>query len=209
MKGLMKPHDEIETDVAGAQEGDREAFDRLATKFRPGLTAWVRSKMGAHLQGHIEIDDILQETFVWAFKSIQRLEWKGEKAFDRWLCAIARHVILKASSSRSRHHHLELDRDVSHKGPSASKAAVRNERFDRLEKALEQLSDEHRRVILLSRIDGLSMKEIAARMERSPDAVMKLLRRALKNLKDTFGDTESLGLPARALRTEGEERDAR
>ena len=61
--------------------------------------------------------------------------------------------------------------------PSASKAAVRNERFDRLEKALEQLSDEHRRVILLSRIDGLSMKEIAARMERSPDAVMKLLRR--------------------------------
>ena len=42
-----------------------------------------------------------------------------------------------------------------------------------------------------------------------PFAVMKLLRRALKNLKDTFGDTESLGLPARALRTEGEERDAR
>ena len=102
-----------------------------------------------------------------------------------------------------------LDRDVSHKGPSASNAAVRNERFDRLEKALEQLSDEHRRVILLSRIDGLSMKEIAARMERSPDAVMKLLRRALKKLKETFGDTESLSLPARALRTEGEERDAR
>jgi len=37
----MKPHDDIETDVAGAQEGDREAFDRLSARFRPGLTAEV------------------------------------------------------------------------------------------------------------------------------------------------------------------------
>ena len=209
MKGLMKPHDETETDVASAQKGDREAFDRLTARFRPGPTALVRAKMGTHLQSQIEVDDVLQETFVWAFRSIQRLDWKGEKAFDRWLCTIARHVILKASSSRWRRHHFALDRDVSHKGPSASTVAVRNERFDRLEKALEQLSADHRRVILLSRIDGLPIKEIAVRMDRSPDAVMKLLRRALKKLRETFGDTESLGLPARVLKTEGEEGDAR
>ena len=68
-----------------------------------------------------------------------------------------------------------------------------------MEKALESLSDDHRQVVTLARLEGLKVKEIAKRMDRSPDAVKKLLARALMHLKESFGDTESFHLPDRVL----------
>ena len=86
---------------------------------------------------------------------------------------------------------------------SPSKNLRRNERFDRLKDSLESLSPEHREVILLMRIEGLPVEEVAKRMNRSPKATRQLLWRALKDLRESFGDTESLGLPERRLGEEG------
>ena len=68
-----------------------------------------------------------------------------------------------------------------------------------MEKALDSLSPEHREVILLARVEGLEIKQIATRLNKSVSAVKGLLFRALKGLKSSFGDTESLGLPERKL----------
>ena len=86
---------------------------------------------------------------------------------------------------------------------TASRAVRRGERFERLEKALASLSPDHREVVVLARIEGLQMKEIAQRMERSVTAVQNLLFRALKELKKAFGDTGSFHLPDRRLGTGG------
>ena len=85
----------------------------------------------------------------------------------------------------------------------------RSERFDRLEEALKTLSPDHRQVITMARVDGLKIKEIAERMNRSPNAVMQLLWRALEKLKASFGETESLHLPDRNLLNDcgGDEED--
>ena len=72
--------------------------------------------------------------------------------------------------------------------------------------ALDKLSPEHREVIRLARIERLPGAEIARRMNRSPSAVAQLLSRALKKLRERFGDTESLSLPDRTL-DEGAEGD--
>ena len=64
---------------------------------------------------------------------------------------------------------------------------------------LKTLSADHREVLLLSRIEGLSIQEVAERMDRSPDAVKKLLSRALNALRAAFGETESLRLPDKRL----------
>ncbi len=79
----------------------------------------------------------------------------------------------------------------------------REERFERLEKALDGLSRDHREVIHLCRIEGLPFQEAARRMNRSADAVKMLLSRALEELKGKFGDTQSLHLPDRKLRSKG------
>ncbi len=57
-------------------------------------------------------------------------------------------------------------------------------------------------MIRLSRIEGFKVREIAERMGRSEGSVKSLLFRAMTQLREGFGDTESLGLPARSLNEE-------
>ena len=59
---------------------------------------------------------------------------------------------------------------------------------------MKVLSPDHRTVLRLSRMEGLSIKEIADQMDRSESAVKNLLQRAIKQLRQSFGDTESLNL---------------
>jgi RNA polymerase sigma-70 factor (ECF subfamily) len=167
---------------------DRDALDELARLVRPRLERLVRSRMGAAVRAHLEPDDVVQETLLKAFKALPRLEWRGEEAFYRWLGAIAEHVILKATQRAARPF-LSLEEEPADPTPSAARAMGREERVVRLERALADLSPDHREVIVLTRIDGLRIAEAAARMGRSPNAVKKLLARALEELRRRFGDT--------------------
>ena len=68
-----------------------------------------------------------------------------------------------------------------------SREAAGREELERLEAALARLSDEHREVVVLARIVGLSSPEIAERMQRSEGAVRVLLHRALARLAIEMG----------------------
>ena len=179
--------------------GDRPAFDVLSEKYRAPLRSFVDGRLGQHLRDRVGIDDILQESFLKAFESLERFEWRGDDSFFGWLCGIARNAIYRQSRRYVKISKAEPIETAPLDGTSPSRHMRREERFDRLEKALEGLSDEHRQVITLSRIDGLPMREVAARMNRSTKAAYQLLWRALKRLKESFGDTASLGLPDRKL----------
>ena len=72
-------------------------------------------------------------------------------------------------------------------------------RADSVEAAIDTVLTENREVIQQACIEGRKIKEIAERMHRSPEAVMKLLSRALQRLRAGFPPTESLHLPDRSL----------
>ncbi len=93
----------------------------------------------------------------------------------------------------------EIVRDVSGHLPSPSSNQRREERFERLSKSVESLSPDHRTVIRLARIEGLKIREIAERMNRSESAVKNLLLRAMRELRNSFGETDSFSLPDRRL----------
>jgi RNA polymerase sigma-70 factor (ECF subfamily) len=196
----MAKENDTRTLIARAQEGDREAFERLVSEDRARLHALVASRLGARLVLRLEF--VYQETLLRAFQSLGRFEWQGEDSFRRWFGGIAENVILELARERARRREAPLRGDRTAGAVSASRAMRRDERFARLEDSLGKLSPEHREAILLVRVDGLGFEEAAERMGRSPDAVKQLLYRALKQLKATFGDTESLHLPGRALRRE-------
>jgi len=197
----------IEALVKRAQGGDRSAFDELIGQVRPKLIRWILSRMSPNLRGKVEPEDVLQETCLWAFRSIGKIEWRGGEAFEHWLFSIAKHVVLKEVSRLGRMDEQVLECEPPLDDPSPSRAMRREERLDRLEAALLSLSPDHRRVLDLARLRGMPIREIAGRMKRSPDAVSHLLSRALKSLRDKFGDTESLGLPERALEVRGGDDD--
>jgi len=80
----------------------------------------------------------------------------------------------------------------------------RQERFGRLKKSVDSLSPDYRKVVILSRIEGLTIKEIAVRMNKSEGSVRNLLFRAMKELKKSLSGTESLNLGSGELSLDGD-----
>jgi RNA polymerase sigma-70 factor (ECF subfamily) len=189
--------------VSRAQGGDRQAFDSLVERYRERVGATIRSQLAAHLRQTAEVQELVQETMVRAFRSLDRFRWRGNGSFHAWLCSIAKHVVLKSVEQGRKYQALDISSTVLAEGISPSRSMRRDERFDRLESAIKHLRPDYQKVIKLARIDGLPIKEIASRMNRSPGAVKVLLLRALRELKRNFGDTESLHLPNRGLEDGG------
>ena len=74
MNGLMTRDDETQRLVQKAKAGNGRAYDQLVDQFRERLAASVRARLGEGGLGRLDVEDILQETFVRAFQSIERFE---------------------------------------------------------------------------------------------------------------------------------------
>ena len=197
MRESMPMQEPTRSLVARAKAGDGRAFDELVDRYRLRLSRRIEARMGAEVRSRIEVGDVLQETIACALQSIGKFRWQGEKSFYAWLGSIAEHVISNIARKKS-WKHLQLKHDIAGGNVSPSRVLRRCERFDRLGKALDSLAPDLRESLVLARVKGLKITEIAERMHRSPNAVYKLLARALLQLKENFGDTESFHLPHQA-----------
>ena len=199
MKVAMESKQNTASLIRKAREGDREAFNRLVEQYESPLQTAVQKRIGGYLRRRIEVEDVLQETFLKAWQSLASFEDRGEDSFYFWLKGIAENLLLYWARQHQRRDQLQLDGDVKGTDTSPSDRLRREERFERLQESLAGLSPEHREVILLARVQSLSMKEIAERLGKTPEAVKPLLWRALQKLRLSFGETESFHLPKRNL----------
>ena len=180
--------------VERARGGDQDAFAEVFEALRERLLATIRRRLSPPIRARVDAEDVLQDTFVRALHSLDRFECQGKGSFRRWLESIATHVALDVVRHHQRRKVLQIDRDVQGDGVAPSRVMRRQERLARLRNSLEVLSPDHRTVLELSRIEGLSIRDIATRMDRSESAVKNLLLRATRKLRESFGDTESLNL---------------
>ena len=190
-----------------ARKGDRAAFESLFEDHVDRVEYFVRLRLGEHLRRVVEVEDVLQEAALRAWRSIDRFRWEGDGSFLRWLKGISEHVILEQASRGGRRVAVPLQQEKVDSEPSLETLARRDERFERLQAAFDSLSPDHRQVILLARIRKLPLKVVASKMDRTEGAAKQLLWRALQQLRSGFGETESLRLPDRPL-VDGGERDA-
>jgi RNA polymerase sigma-70 factor (ECF subfamily) len=198
-----------------ARQGDVEAFNALARKHEGPLRALIAIELGDGIRGRVEVDDILQETLLRAFRSFAGFAGRNGDSLRIWLAGIAHHAVvdearrltakkhdyrreeaLPAEPGRDGKQQQNRSPELPSPAPSPSRILRRKERFERLLDSIEALSPDHRQVIILTRIEQLPIKEVAARMERSEKAVSMLLLRALLALRSVFGETESGGLPS-------------
>ncbi len=207
MQVTMKSKPSIQELVRRAQKGDRDAFSELADVHRDSLEALARLRMSSELRRKVEVADIVQETLARSLESIGAFRSEGDGSFGRWLNGIARNVILKAARTHAIPLESADDWDVADSSPSAGRMQRRDERFDRLEAALKELTPDQREVVRLARIQGHTAREIARRTGRTEGAVKQLMLRALRNLRRGLGDTESLHLPDRSLDSEDDPPD--
>ena len=195
----MSEPQSVETLVSWARTGDRDAFEELFERYRDRVLDSLRGALRYRQGPAVDPEDILSETMLRAFRSLDSFEWQDEDAFVRWLFGISRNVRLESFRREKLSLSLAAAEQTASTEPSPSRALRRDERFDRLRRAIEALPDHYREVVYLARIEGLKTREVATRLGKSRDAVKHLLARALKLLRQQMGETDSLHLPDRRL----------
>jgi RNA polymerase sigma-70 factor (ECF subfamily) len=190
---------ELEDLTAAAAGGDRGATDELLGRYLPELRAFVRLRAGPLVRAHESSSDIVQSVCREILEHQDRFRYPSESAFKRWLFTTALRKIASRGeywtaqkrdarrqaqgSGDSEARERELALCYSSILSPSGQAMLREER-ERLEAAFERLSEEHREVITLAHLAGLSRAEIAAEMGRSEGAVRVLLHRALARLAE-------------------------
>jgi RNA polymerase sigma-70 factor, ECF subfamily len=175
--------------VRDAVAGRPEAVDALYARVAPRVLSYVRMRMGQSLRTRMDSRDILQATLLKSFEHFREFNGAGKPALMAWLVRIAEREILdradyhqRARRSPQREAPLSEQDVVQARITSVLSRMIRDERAERLEQAMEGLSDAHREIILLRKFQELPFRDIAARLGKSEDACRMLLARALSAL---------------------------
>ena len=188
--------------VAMVRGGDESALNQLCKVYGPRVHWIIRLRMGKELRSKLESMDLVQDTLIHALSGLDDFTYKNEGDFVRWLSTIAENVLrgnLKKLHAGKRDIRREVplgygpttgSRLVVNPGPidatTPSVIMSKKEDLARLEKAIDQLKPEYKKVIILTKIEGFSYKEISVKLGKSNDAVRKLISRAILALANVF-----------------------
>jgi RNA polymerase sigma-70 factor (ECF subfamily) len=188
--------------VRAAQRGDRAAFRALVEKYQRKVYQLAVSM----LKDPDEAMDIVQETFVRVHRYLP--SFKGDSSFFTWTYRIAANLCLDASRKKGRGERVEIDEvdaDIeAHMDPPSAafagpqKAALNEELKEKIDEALQGLSENHRAILLLRELDGLSYEELAkvlgirkgTVMSRLFHARLKMQRKLREYLGEDVKDEE-------------------
>src|SRR5262245_15828677 len=98
----MGPEQELEELVLRAQGGDRRAFESIVRTLRPHVAQRVCRRMGRQLRQHIDPDDVVQDTFVEAFKLLPGFSWTRNGCLLRWIEVIADYQVQRGVRRQKR-----------------------------------------------------------------------------------------------------------
>jgi RNA polymerase sigma-70 factor (ECF subfamily) len=176
------PADETEL-IRKATRGDREAFGILVERYQ-------RRVIGVALAVVHNPEDALelaQETFVRAFENLRSFE--SRSSFSTWLYRIAANLAIDLRRRERRHTfvrgeeaEIEIERLPNSAGDSFAEFS-RAELNRRLRTALDELTPDHRAVILLREVEGLSYDEISDMLQCPRGTVMSRLHYARSRLR--------------------------
>lgn len=174
--------------VNKAVKGDNSAFEALMEKHM-GIIYNIALRMTANQD---DAEDMTQEIMIKIFRSLG--SFKGNSKFSTWIYRVAVNTCLDELKKKKNKKHLSLDAEISgddgenqieikDDSPSPEKLAEQNELRDLVAAAVKLLSDEHRAVIVLRDIRGMSYSEIAGILGCSDGTVKSRISRARAQLK--------------------------
>ncbi|HEY2029680.1 MAG TPA: sigma-70 family RNA polymerase sigma factor [Myxococcales bacterium] len=183
--------------VRAAQKGDDQAFRQLVERYQRRI---YQLALGMTKDAD-DAMDIAQETFVRVHKYLP--SFKGDSSFFTWTYRIATNLCLDAQRKKSRMERVdEGDGDEaeieaamdppSHALAGPQRQALNEELKGKIDEALSGLSANHRAILLLREVDGLSYEELAKVLDIRKGTVMSRLfhaRLKMQNkLREYLGD---------------------
>ena len=180
--------------IEKAKAGDGEALSRAFEKCRRRLAVLIHFKLSPHARQSSEVDDLVQETFLRAFRDIGGFSYQSPGSFLRWLSSIADHVIVDHVRYQNRERRageeVRFRSESNPLGPepadtkTPSRLFAQQEAWNGCWRVSIALPEDYRQAILMAKIEGSSTAEIAERLGKSREAVALLVYRAVKRFRD-------------------------
>jgi RNA polymerase sigma-70 factor (ECF subfamily) len=174
--------------VRQSQQGDRAAFQALVRRYEKKILALVIGMVKIREDAL----DITQDVFLQAFQNLGR--FRGSSTFYTWIYRIAINRAIDFQRRAWKHRPQIVNSDTDSRGmapeayPTAPsepyEEARKTELRAMLSQAISELTPEHRAVLLLREVEGLSYAEISDTLGCSLGTVMSRLFYARKRLRE-------------------------
>lgn len=200
---MSTPGSDAERWLPAAQAGSKDALAQLLEAYRGYLLLIATQEIDPALRAKGGASDLVQETMMEAYQDFAQFHG-GEEELLAWLRRLLRNNLANFArrfrDTRKRQMAAEVPleggasstapaRTLIDEDPTPSENAVANEQAQAVEKALQQLPEDYRQVILLRYREELSFEEISQVMSRSANAVEKLWLRAIERLRHELEHT--------------------
>jgi RNA polymerase sigma-70 factor, ECF subfamily len=169
----LGPADEAEL-IERCRAHERAAHDEFYHRFRRQVAGNLYRVLG----DRTDLDDLVQEVFVIAFRGLER--FRGDARLSTWLYRICVNVALGRIRTRKRRppavgvadlDSTATDPSLTERPEQPDRTLERRQERDQVYRALEQLAPKKRIVLYLHEIEGLDLKEIAYLVDSNPVTV--------------------------------------
>jgi RNA polymerase sigma-70 factor (ECF subfamily) len=179
--------------VEAARGGDRDAFRTLFERYHRRAYALALGML-RHSEDAL---DVVQDAFIKAHRYLDKFE--GNSSFYTWLYRIVMNLAIDHLRKHRRVRPVELDDQTLEDagddallptilGGNPGRALLDKEIRRRIDEALGELSDNHRAVLIMRELEGMSYEEMAQAMGCSKGTIMSRLFHARKNMQKRLVD---------------------
>jgi RNA polymerase sigma-70 factor (ECF subfamily) len=195
--------------LSKARQGDAEAVNRLWERHREALRRMVEMRMDHQLERRVDASDVAQDVLIEANRRLDEYLSNPALPFHVWLRRLAKHRIIDLH----RRHRVAAKRSLDREQPLAARVRLDESTMDlanqladremtpaeaatwrelerRFQKAVEELDDIDREVILMRHFEQLSNSEVAAALDLSEPAASMRYLRAMRRLRALLGNEE-------------------
>jgi len=164
--------------IRRAQQRDQEALTQLYEEYFDKIYRYIVLKIG----NKTEAEDMTQQVFLNAIKSISSFKWKGIP-FSAWLFRIAHNQMVDYLRKKTKRITVPLTESLVNTDDNPELVAEKSLDIERLHSATQRLTKAQREVISLRFSGGLSIAEAAKVMGKSQGAVKALQHGAIVSLR--------------------------
>jgi RNA polymerase sigma-70 factor (ECF subfamily) len=190
---VAPPQPEEAVLVKRARQGDLGAYDDLVRRYQERIYSTVYHMTS----NHEDANDLAQEAFIKAFQALK--SFKGGSSFYTWVYRIAVNKTINFLKQRKNKAHMsldDLDFNAEHDPDLVALVSDKTPRrevnlaelHEKLNAAMQKLSEPHRLVVTLHDVQGLSHEEIAEIMECNIGTVRSRLFYARQQLQAYLSD---------------------
>lgn len=187
----------MEEVIKKAIEGDTDAFEKLVYEYE----RQVYSLAYRMFNNNEDAKDVSQEVFIKIYRNIGK--YQGSSSFKTWVYTICyntcidelrkrKKVKLESMDKMIEGEENEFERQFVSDEPTPEEKLITKENMSAVERAINKLNDEHKAIITLRDIKGLSYGEIVEITQLSQGTVKSRISRARKSLRELISAEQNM-----------------